>query len=39
MGIGDSLSGRLLLLDALAMQWRSIRLNRDASCRVCATRP
>ena len=39
IGIGESLSGRLLLLDALAMQWRSIRLNRDASCRVCATRP
>jgi adenylyltransferase/sulfurtransferase len=39
MGIGESLSGRLLLLDALAMQWRSIRLNRDASCAVCAARP
>lgn len=39
MGIGESLSGRLLLLDALAMQWRCIRLNRDASCAVCATRP
>ena len=39
MGIGASLSGRLLLLDALAMQWRSIRLNRDAACAVCATRP
>jgi adenylyltransferase/sulfurtransferase len=38
MGIGESLNGRLLLLDALAMQWRSIRLNRDASCAVCAAR-
>jgi adenylyltransferase/sulfurtransferase len=38
MDIGESLSGRLLLLDALAMQWRSIRLNRDASCAVCAAR-
>jgi adenylyltransferase/sulfurtransferase len=36
MGIGESLSGRLLLLDALAMQWRSIRLTKDASCAVCA---
>ena len=35
MGIGESLSGRLLLLDALAMQWRSIRLSKDASCAVC----
>ena len=38
MGIGESLSGRLLLLDALAMQWRSIRLAKDASCAVCAAR-
>jgi adenylyltransferase/sulfurtransferase len=39
MGIGETLSGRLLLLDALAMQWRSIRLTRDASCAVCSARP
>lgn len=37
MGIGDSLQGRLLLLDALAMEWRSIRLSRDPACRVCGT--
>ncbi len=36
MGIGDSLQGRLLLLDALAMQWREIKLKKDASCSVCA---
>jgi len=35
MGIGESLQGRLLLLDSLAMEWRSIRLSRDPSCRVC----
>lgn len=35
MGIGKSLQGRLLLLDALAMEWRSIRLGRDPSCAVC----
>ena len=35
-GIGTSLSGRLLLLDALAMEWRTVRLKRDASCAVCA---
>ena len=34
-GIGTSLSGRLLLLDALAMEWRTVRLKRDASCAVC----
>ena len=35
MGIGETLQGRLLLLDALSMEWRSIRLSRDPSCRVC----
>lgn len=35
MGIGESLQGRLLLLDALSMEWRSIRLSRDPSCKVC----
>ncbi|MDB5807993.1 MAG: adenylyltransferase [Betaproteobacteria bacterium] len=33
--IGDSLNGRLLLLDALAMDWRSVRLKRDPACPVC----
>jgi len=35
IGIGESLQGRLLLLDSLAMEWRSIRLSRDTSCKVC----
>lgn len=35
MGIGDSLQGRLLLLDALAMEWRTIKLARDPKCAVC----
>jgi adenylyltransferase/sulfurtransferase len=35
-GIGVSLCGRLLLLDALAMEWRTVRLKRDATCGVCA---
>jgi adenylyltransferase/sulfurtransferase len=37
-GIGTSLSGRLLLLDALEMEWRTVRLKRDAACAVCAQR-
>lgn len=36
MHIGDSLQGRLLLLDALSMEWRTIKLSRDAGCSVCA---
>lgn len=35
LGIGESLQGRLLLLDVLAMEWRSIRLSRDMTCNVC----
>jgi len=35
-GTGESLSGRLLLLDCLRMEWRSVRISRDPACRVCA---
>lgn len=38
-GIGTSLNGRLLLLDALSMQWTTIGLARDPGCPVCATKP
>jgi molybdopterin/thiamine biosynthesis adenylyltransferase len=34
--VGETLCGRLLLLDALRMEWRSIRLRRDPRCEVCA---
>jgi adenylyltransferase/sulfurtransferase len=33
--IGTSLAGRLLLFDALAMEWREVRIPRDPSCPVC----
>ena len=35
MGIGESLQGRLLLLDALAMEWRTIKRSKDPACIVC----
>ena len=35
MNIGESLQGRLLLLDALAMEWRTIKLARDPKCAEC----
>jgi molybdopterin-synthase adenylyltransferase len=35
MNIGESLRGRLLLLDALSMEWRAIKLARDPKCAVC----
>ena len=34
-GIGNSLVGRLLLLDAATMQWREMKLPRDPSCPAC----
>jgi len=38
IGCGTSLAGRLLLLDGLAMEWRSIAVPRDPACPVCAQR-
>ncbi|PKO44609.1 MAG: molybdopterin biosynthesis protein MoeB [Betaproteobacteria bacterium HGW-Betaproteobacteria-22] len=35
MGVGEHLQGRLLLLDALGMEWRTIRLKKDPACLVC----
>ncbi len=35
LGIGDSLSGRLLLWDALSMRQRVIRLPKDPACPAC----
>jgi molybdopterin/thiamine biosynthesis adenylyltransferase len=34
-GVGEPLVGRLQLLDARSMQWRSIRMPRDPGCAVC----
>jgi molybdopterin/thiamine biosynthesis adenylyltransferase len=35
---GKSLAGRLLMLDALAMEWREVRVRKDPACAVCAQR-
>jgi adenylyltransferase/sulfurtransferase len=37
-GIGETLAGRLLLLDALTLQIRVVKLARDAHCTVCGQR-
>jgi len=34
-GTGETLNGKLLMLDALTMQWRSVRLGKDPACPVC----
>lgn len=33
--IGETLQNRLLLFDALALQWRTMKLNKDPNCPVC----
>jgi adenylyltransferase/sulfurtransferase len=33
--IGERLTGRLLLLDALTMEWRTVRFKQDHDCAVC----
>lgn len=39
LGIGESLAGRLLLFDALTMEFRQVRLRRDPNCPVCGDNP
>ncbi len=36
-GLGKSLVGKLLLLDARAMQWRELTLRRDPHCPACSS--
>lgn len=38
-GFGDTMTGRLLLLDGASMEWHSVRLKRNPKCTVCADRP
>jgi molybdopterin/thiamine biosynthesis adenylyltransferase len=35
-GAGETLTGRLQMLDARAMAWSEIRIHRDPACPVCA---
>ena len=36
IGTGETLNGRLLLLDAKRSEWRTIRVKRDPACAVCS---
>ena len=36
---GDTLSGRLLIFDALEMSWREMAVSRNTSCPVCGDEP
>jgi adenylyltransferase/sulfurtransferase len=35
-GVGTTLNGRLLIVDAATMEWRTLRLARDPGCVVCS---
>ena len=39
LGIGESLSGSLLIYDALATQFRTIKVKRDPGCPLCGDAP
>lgn len=36
-GLGETLVGKLLLLDAMTMQWRTLKLKRDSNCACCGS--
>jgi adenylyltransferase/sulfurtransferase len=38
LGLGDGLAGRLLLVDALGMAFRTVNVRRDPRCPACGTR-
>jgi molybdopterin/thiamine biosynthesis adenylyltransferase/rhodanese-related sulfurtransferase len=39
LGIGDTLAGRLLLVDALGMNFRTLKLRKNPDCPACGTHP
>jgi adenylyltransferase/sulfurtransferase len=39
LGKGDTLAGRLLIFDALGMEWREVTLRRNPLCPVCGDEP
>jgi adenylyltransferase/sulfurtransferase len=39
LGIGTTLAGRLLLIDALNMRFRELKLRKNPECPVCGTHP
>jgi sulfur-carrier protein adenylyltransferase/sulfurtransferase len=39
LGIGDSLSGRLMLYDALGMTFRQLKLRKNPNCVICGPNP
>jgi sulfur-carrier protein adenylyltransferase/sulfurtransferase len=38
-GVGESLSGRLMIYDALEMSYRTVRVKKDPECAICGKNP
>jgi sulfur-carrier protein adenylyltransferase/sulfurtransferase len=38
-GVGDSLAGRLMIYDALEMNYRTVRVRKDPECVICGKNP
>ena len=38
IGAGETLNGRLLVLDAKLSEWRTVRVKKDPACTVCAAK-
>ena len=36
IGAGDTLTGRVVVIDVLSMEWRSLKLKKDPGCPVCS---
>lgn len=39
LGVGDSLLGRLIIYDALSMEFMNVKVSRDTRCAVCGDQP
>jgi len=39
LGVGETLAGRLLLFDALSMEFRQVKLRRNPECPICGDNP
>ena len=39
MGIGDSLIGKLVVYDALEMEYRKVNIRKDPNCPICSDKP
>ncbi len=39
VGMGESLSGKLLLVDALSMEFRKLKVKKNPECKICSENP